>query len=297
MSTRISRRGLFLWTAAPENAPASAGVPGLTAADRAVEVVSGSDKGFAAALQERYPGLQNDPVFQIIAPLALLVSHAKGPAIRAFSIAWRMTTAAGSFETALFSYLSPGPASKGRLSTTLRSARIPVLRAGQTVLVTPYFVWSTAYYQRHPQPDWSKVLTSAEPGGFLVSELPNAISTDVWLDGVVFADWKLMGPNRHRLAARLRARRHAEQDEGLVAYRLLKAGASDSVITDTLASHASAARSSHKKRRRYWYEQARRYQAQVLLRAFASVDKNQFQSALHRLVSQKRTVITRVPVV
>src|SRR5690242_14384182 len=134
MSARISRRGLFLWTAAPENAPASAGISDLTAADRAVEVVSGSDRGFAATLQERYPGLQNDPVFQKLAPLALLVSHSKGPAIRAFSIAWRMTSAAGSCETALFSYLSPGPASKGRLSTTLRSARIPVLRAGQTAL-------------------------------------------------------------------------------------------------------------------------------------------------------------------
>jgi hypothetical protein len=266
----------------------------LSASDRAVSAVSAADSNFRSAVESLYPGLQNDPVFQKIAPLALLVTHQAGPAIRALSVAWQIISATGTYETALFSHVSPGPASKGRLDSTLASARYAILRTGQSRLITPFFTWTTAYYERNPQPDWSTVIKTLEPGGFLVSELSTATNVKVSLDGVVFSDWKIIGPDKHNLTRRLRARRNGAHDEGLVVYRLLKAGATDSEIVQTLQSHASAARSSQLKRPAYWYEQARRYQAQILLLAFEHADRKAFTKALHRLVFQKNTFITRV---
>jgi hypothetical protein len=304
MGTAISRRSLFL----PGNAvlgspgaasgakPPEADVNLLSASDRTVSAVSASDSNFQSAVESLYPGLQDDPVFQKIAPLTLLVTHQNGPGIRAYSVAWQITAPAGAYETALFSYVSPGPASKGRSSSTLGYARQAILRAGQSRLITPFFIWSPTDYQRNPHPDWSKVIMPLEPGRFLVSELPTATAVKVSLDGVVFSDWKITGPDKHNLARRLRSTRNASHDEGLAVYRLLQGGSADSTIVATLQAHAFAARSSKREGPAYWYEQARRYQAQVLLLAFQQADGKIFAKALNRLVLQKKTYITRANV-
>ena len=302
MSTKISRRSLILPVDAVANSaavaseakPPAADVNLLSASDRAVSAVSASDSSFGSAVEALYPGLQNDPVFQQIAPLALLVTHQNGPTIRAYSVAWQITTPGGTYETPLFSFVSPGQASKGRSPSTLKTARQAILRAGQSRLITPFFNWSPTYYQHNPAPDWSTVLTSLEPGGFLVSELSAATQVRVSLDGVVFSDWKILGRDKHNLTRRLRSKRNGAHDEGLVVHRLLHAGAADSAVISTLESHASVARSAKREGPGYWYEQARRYQAQILLLAFQQADRKTFSKALHRLVHQKRTLITRV---
>jgi hypothetical protein len=83
MITAISRRSFFL----PDNSVL--GSPGdasqaklpeadvnlLSASDRTVSAAPASDSIFQSAVESLYPGLQNDPVFQKIAPLALLVTH------------------------------------------------------------------------------------------------------------------------------------------------------------------------------------------------------------------------------
>jgi hypothetical protein len=135
-----------------------------------------------------------------------------------------------------------------------------------------------------------------EPGGFLVSALPTATAVKVSLDCVVFSDWKITGPDKHNLARRLRSTRNAAHDEGLAVYRLLQAGSADAAIVETLQAHGFAARSSKPEGPAYWYEQARRYQAQVLLLAFQQTDRKSFVKALNRLVSQKKAFITRASV-
>ena len=302
MNSKLSRRSIFIPAGtAPkaQGATATASLPatdanGLSASDRAIFAISSSDSRFQSAVGGLFPGLQNDPVFQKIAPLAILITLQNGPAIRAHSVAWQITTPTGSFDTALFSYVSPGSATKGYSVSTLGSARHLTLQPGQSRLVTPFFDWSSSSFQSNPRPNWSTALKLAEPGGFLISELPTATAVRVSLDAAVFSDWKLMGPDRYNLARRLRSRRNAEHDEGLVVYRLLKAGAPNHLIVQTLRSHASAARSSTQNLPLFWYEQARRYQAQVLLRAFGDADRHSFMRAVHRLVTQKNTVITRV---
>lgn len=302
MTILISRRSMFIPVGGAQNSSASAAASGsavvvtpaaslLSAPDRAVVAISASDNGFQAAIAASYPGLQLDPTFQQIAPLALLVTHQKGPAIRAHSVAWNITTPTGQYTGAQFYYIHPGSPAKGGSLNTLRSAPRAILRAGQSRLVTPFFSWTPAYYQRNPKPDWGAILNSGT-GGFLASQLPAATQLNVSLDGVVFSDWKIAGPDQHNLNKRLRSRRNAEHDEALVAYRLLKADAPDSMVAETLEAHGSAARSSQQKHPAYWYQQARRYQAQILLQSFQNTDRTQFRKAIHRLVTQKKTVIT-----
>jgi hypothetical protein len=299
VSTKFSRRKMILAGGAALIAPAVMAKTKLLrvapqqSSERAVSAISGSEKGFGAALEALFPGLMSDPTFQKIAPLAILITNEKGPDVRAHSIAWQITTAAGMYGTALFSYVSPGSATKGQSVSTLGSGRQAILRTGQSRLVTPFFNWSPAFYQRNPQPDWKALLQPVEPGAFLLSELANATEVKVSLDGAVFSDWQMVGPNKFRLAKRLRNRRDAERDEGRVVHKLLKAKAPDSVIVQTLQSHASAPRSSQSKPGPYLYEQARRFQAQVLLRAFNEADRASFETALRRLVFQKKTLITR----
>jgi hypothetical protein len=266
----------------------------LNASDRELFTLPGSDSRFSQAVGDLYPHLQDDPVFQELSPLALLITHKRGPGVRAFSTAWRVTNKSGTFETAMFSYTSPGSAAKGRSPNLLRSARRIIIPKTQSTLITPFFNWPPDYFRANPQPDWKKILTPTEPGKFLVSEMQTATKVEVLLDGVVFADWKIMGPDKHNLTRRLRSRRNAEHDEGLAVHKLFKSGASDQEIVQALQKHLSAPRSNKVGDPERWYEQARRFQANFLLRAFHDTDREAFIKAIKHLRNQKRTVITRL---
>lgn len=298
MSIRLSRRQvLFTGGALVASAAftgerrAEAGGASVSESDRAVSAVSGSDPGFGPTVEALFPGLTSDPVFQKIAPLALLVTHQQGPPVRAFSASWAITTPTGTYEAPLYFYVSLGSPATGHILSALGSAQRDILPHGQSRLVTPFSNWTPAYYQSNPTPDWKTVLAPTEPGMFLVSELLNAIQVKVSLDGVVFSDWKKLGPDKHRLHKLIRMRRNAEHDEGLVVHKLIKAGASDSQIVQTLQQHGSAPISSATSPNGRWYEQARKVHAQILLKAFQNADRPTFTKALSRLKTQRKTVI------
>ena len=301
MKTNLSRRKMLLAGGAAALAPivltgdkrSEAQSADLSASDRGVSAVSGSDPGFAPAVEAHFPGLTNDPTFQQISPLALLVTHQQGRPVRAFSVVWAITTPAGRYETPLYFYVSLGSPATGHTLSALGSVRRNILQVGQSRLVTPFFTWAPDYYAANSAPNWKGVLQPAEPGRFLLSELPNATQVKVSLDGVVFSDWKLIGPDKHQLGWKIRERRNAEHDEGLVVYRLMKSGASDSEIVQTLQSHGSAPRFSGESFRGRWYHQSRRFHAQVLLKAFQDADRKTFKRALVRLTRQGKTLITR----
>lgn len=301
MGVQVSRRKLLITGGAAlaipvllnANLPAKADATSLTTSDRKVTVVSGSDNQFSSAVEALYPRLVSDPVFQKIVHLAVLVTLHSGPGIRAYSIAWAVKTPTGTYQTALFSYVSPGSAAKGFSVSTLGSARQEILRAGQSRLITPFFNWTPAYYLANPRPNWSTLLKAEEPGAFLVSESATASEVTVSLDGAVFSDWKILGPDKHNLQRRLRSKRNAEHDEALVVHRLMKKGASDSAITAALQAKGSAEKSWPSNDPQRWYEQSRRLQAQILLRAFTETDRTTFTRALTRLRLTKNTVITQ----
>jgi len=302
MDVRLSRRNMLVAGGAAIVAPlvlsgdkkVEASVSPLSSSDRAIMGLSGTDARFPSAVQALFPGLPQDPVFQKIMPLALLVTHQSGPGVRALSIEYSITTPTGTSETPVYLYISPGSKSKGESVSTLGSARQEILQAGQSRLVTPFFNWTPAYYQRSSNPDWKSLIQGSEPGDFLVSELSTATEIKVSVDGVVFSDRKLLGPDKFKLGRRIRARRNAEHDEALGVYKLLQSGASDDTIRQTLQSHGSAPRSNQIRVGQRTYEQARRYHAQVLLRAFNDADRNTFTKALIRLKRQKKMVLTKL---
>jgi hypothetical protein len=264
--------------------------------DREVVAMSSSHDEFGPTVEKLYPGLQEDTLFKQLTPLSILIRHNKGPNIRAHTISWEVTSPAGTYETALYSYISPGSASKGHSLSTLGSARRAVLSSGDSRLITPFSNWTPAQYKKLGSQKWNNPSKLIEPGGFLMSELSAAATVRVSLDAAVFSDWKLIGPDKHNLTRRLRSRRNAEHDEGMIVYKLLKSGATDSTIENTLQAHSAAQRSSKRSAPLRWYEQARRFQAQVLLRAFQDSDRETFTKAVTRLKNTKNTVITRIEI-
>jgi hypothetical protein len=303
MSVQMSRRKMIMAGGAVLAAPmvlagdgrADAQVSRLSASDRAVSAIAGSDPGFDDAAEALYPGLRKDPTFRQIAPLSLLVTHQQGPSVRAFSVSWAVTTPSGSYETPLYYYVSLGPPATGHTLSALGSARRNIVPAGQSRLVTPFFHWTPADYQSKKAVDWKTAIEPTDPGEFLVSELPKATQMKPSLDAVIFTDWKMIGPNKHKLGTKIRARRNAEHDEGVAVLRLMKKGASDSEIVQTLREHGAAPRSNNTSLNARWYEQSRRLHAQILLRAFQDSDRSNFKNALVRLKTQRKTVITRLP--
>ena len=301
MSLIISRRRMIAAGGATLVAPAimstarraEAQGSQLTVSGRSLNSISASDDGFYSAVETLYPGLLVDPGFQKIARLALLITHRQGQAVRAFSVSWRVTLSGGTTEIGMYYYSSLGSPATGHISTALGSARRNMIYPGQSRLAAPFFSWTPDDYQRNPKPDWQN-LPYTEPASFLVSSLSSASEIKVSLDAVGFSDWKMIGPDRHNLGGKLRARRNAEHDEALVVYRLLKRGASDSAIVEKLKSDGSVPRSSKTDENVRWYENARRFHAQFLLNAFLSSDRATFVDALTRLKLRRRTTITRL---
>lgn len=294
MSIHFSRRKLLVGGSAALIASVAQTTAKANQVDRQILTVSGKDPDFAVAVEELYPGLLANSYFQVISPLALLITHKSGPGVRAFSVSWSTTTSTGTYTTAQFYYHAPGSYLKHKSVSTLGSARMDLLQIGDSVLVAPFFNWTPSWYRNNPNPDWKKLVADVEPGDFLVSQLNSATAVNVVLDCTIFSDWKKTGPNQYHFARRLTMRRNAEHDEGLAVYRMLKAGAPDSAVIETLTQHATAPRSSAARPAKRFYDQCRRFQAQVLLRHFQDADRDVFIKALHRLVTQKRTDITKI---
>lgn len=301
MKTSFSRRKMLLAGSATVIAPfvlsggrrAVADVGRMAVSDHAVSATPGSDPGFGVSLDTLYPRLADDPTFKQIAPLALLVTHQQGPPVLGFSVSWKITTKTGTNEIPLYFYISLGSPAAGHIQSALGSARRNILQIGQSRLVTPFFSWTPDYYLANSPPNWDAVLRPPYPGTFLVSELQTATEVTILLDAVIFADWKMMGPNKHHLGTKIRARRNAEHDVGLSVYRLIKQGASDSEISQTLQTHGWGLMSTETDLKARWYEDSRRFHAQVLLKAFQNTDRTTFTRALTRLTRQRKTLITR----
>ena len=58
---------------------------GLAQAGRVVSVIRSSDPNFSAQLDALFPGLSQDPTFQTIAPLSVLITNSSGPKVKALS--------------------------------------------------------------------------------------------------------------------------------------------------------------------------------------------------------------------
>jgi hypothetical protein len=263
----------------------------LKTTDRELKTYAFTDPEFDSKLGALFPGLASDPKFQMIAPVAIIITHVSGPAVRAYSTCWSTSTASGSYETALFKYSRPGVRRNGKIRA-VSSAQKDILLPGQSILTTPYFNLTPQGYHRLPKA-WHDALLPHEPANFIAAYPSNADGKRVWIDAVVFKDRKVLGVDKHHLAERLRVRRHAEHDVALDMQKLVKSGASHGDIEEALLAKGTAPRSSERGKR-MWYTQAKKHHAQLLLKKYHSLGPEKFTKLLARVVRIKRTVLPNV---
>lgn len=254
----------------------------LAKARRMIRFTPASHPKFKQRLERHFPGLSLQAEFGQLAPLAVLVTNAKGPALKALSLTWRLETADGPHESTLFFY-------HRATSRYPMSAQRHLARRRQTILVTPFFNVSRQRFRNGRQPDWSKAREKGEAPAVLLDQMGRARKVRVRVDAAVYSDWRLIGPDHGGLGRHLEIRRNAEHDEAVAMLRLLRDDASWEQITAALKQHrtpegltplAVPPGSDHA-----WYLRARTLQAKLLLR---DPQRKQHGALVHTLVALRK---------
>jgi hypothetical protein len=127
----------------------------------------GSDD-FQTKLAILFPGLLNDSFFRKIMSHCVMIANLSSQDISAFSTHWQITTAGAGYERTILHYFHPTTKHPTTVHFGIKGNRtrytgaVPVLRAGETRLLSPYFNWSPHYWHTHPTPNWKKILQAKE---------------------------------------------------------------------------------------------------------------------------------------
>src|SRR5262245_37041188 len=98
-----SGKGLFAIAAASPLWTLFTAKGGVDAADgRKFTICTPSHELFQSRLDSKFPGLSEDPIFRAVLPTSLLVTNTSGPAIKALSVNWSITTPTGSQDKNFF---------------------------------------------------------------------------------------------------------------------------------------------------------------------------------------------------
>jgi len=283
-----------------QKATLAAQVTGATTANVAdfVTVMAPSDTSFASRIDNLFPGLSNDPIFQKIQAHTVLITNVSGRPISAFSTCWNISTPTGGYSGTLIHGFHPTDM-RPRLkhfgltgNKTRFTGKIPALKADTTRLVSPYFSWSPNYYRSNPQPQWKKILLAKEARKFFFYELAKATSVTVTVDSLIAAETKLIGSDQAHLARVFRISRNAEHDAAVAVLRLIEQGASRDKVESFLVKQGNQYPTSKADVfTNPIYCRVRQRQATVLLRRFRHGTPNQFARTLAYLKSQPKTTI------
>lgn len=265
---------------------------GLAVAQREVSVMSSSHPLFLDRLDQLFPGFSQHPKFNMISPLTFLMKHVSGPPIKACSVVWSIVTADGSFETSSFYYSRSG-------RTNVISGRKHLLEAGNTALVSPFFHRRPQKPQSPFPDDWAQGLGGNESQSFLLRKVQRANRIFVQLDGVIYADSVVVGPDSKNLARHFAVRRNAEHDEAVSMLRFMGTGPTRAEIIGRLRQHKSIegirkGAASRSNADEHWYYHARTLQARTLLRYFQAHGQSSFQNTLAALAKQPKTRIVGI---
>ena len=303
----VSRRKMLAMGASLAAMPAlgAAAVSGKLAAgtNSKVRLIEPGSPEFLSKIELHYPGLLSDAHFKQIQPLAVLLSHDEGPKVHAYSLVYSLTTSGGEYKTALFSYAHAGSrmhrskavnaAGKKLRTRTVFSAQTHILKAGDLVLATPFVTMSPKQYTQLRE-SWFLRINTSQPGVFLFADLPQATSTKVSLDAVVFRNRVVTGPDTYHLRRRLAIRRNAEHDVALKHKKMLKSGLDIAAVQSSIESEATSLRTAPSGSAQDLYLQARKRHAQFLLSLQNAVPHARFQKALHRMTKLHKTKLKAV---
>jgi hypothetical protein len=249
-----------------------------------------SDPSSAAAVESLFPGLLSDSDFRQLRPLAFLVSNISTKPIRAFSSHWTVRTSNGGYEWNRMHYFYP----RGRVghdgmhwgmkgNRTRVTGNVPIIKAGTTRLVTPFFNWSSSFFNKSDKHNWSKLLMRRPD--IVVPKLANADTTiTMRVDGAITEDYASVGPRDVDLARTFFVTRNAERDEGVAVLNRISNGASPEQVGDYLRRSSEV--DSDMGPTLSTYYSVRQRQAEVLLRRFERAPWDRFLATLEYLRNQ-----------
>lgn len=259
-----------------------------------------SDPSSSARLNDLFPGLLADAGFQQFLPVASLVTNVGIRDVRAFQFRWTITTPNGYSEIITQHFLQPRAGRAGRQqmpwgvkgNDKYFTGKIPVIRAGTTRLVTPYFCWNATSYQRPDRPSWAKLLRWRRLPELVLSELadPRA-SVAMTIDAAIMDDCSSLGPHDGHLAGIFCVTRNAEHDQAVSVRGRIAAGATQEQLRQSLRSDVNGVDFTFRTNSPYdnIYYSARKRQAKVLLRRLENAGWDKFLGTLEYLRSQPKT--------
>jgi hypothetical protein len=273
--------------------------PVTLSADNLLAVVPVSDPSSEAAINRLFPGLLHDGGFQQLRPLAFFVTNVSRKSVRAFSSHWTVTTASGEYETTIMHYFHRRTGRKMmhwgiKGNRTRFTGRVPIIKAGATRLLTPYFNWSATYYKDHGLPDWASLLRRRARPEINLSELKKPDSrVTMTVVAAITHDHIAVGPESQALARVFSVTRNAEHDEALSILQRFQSGDTAEQIAGLLRKHSSGLAFDIRPESDLYYR-VRQRQAKVLLRRLHKARWDQFVRTLQRLSDQRRTVLRTV---
>lgn len=280
---------------------AAAAQSGVPAADSILIATPASHPSSTSIVDRLFPGLLSDAGFQQLLPVAFLVTNSSNKSMSAFSSHWTKTTPNGSIDWSIMHYFHRRSSSSNQLmhwgskgNKTRYTGQIPVIKAGATRLITPFFNWGPVYYKKHGKQNWANLLSRRARREVSISDLTNPnTSFSMNIDAAITQDHMSLGPNDAFLVKVFTNTRNAEHDEAISVLRHMASGASTEQVKELLAQHASGLAFNIRPSSDLYYR-VRQRQAKVLLRRLNHARSDQFQRTLIYLKSQSPTLIRSV---
>ena len=278
--------------------PAHSAAPLLASDLLAVSRVS--DPSSSARLNDLFPALLVDEGFQQFLPVAFLVTNVGIRDVRAFQLRWTIVTPKGYSEIITQHFLRPhaGRAWRQQTPRGVRgndkyfSGKIPVVRAGATRLVTPYFCWNATSYERSDRPSWAQLLRWRWRPDIVLSDLADPRSgVAMTIDAAIMDDCTSVGTHGGHLAGVFCVTRNAEHDQAVSVRTRIAAGATQEQVSESLRRDAKGVDFKFRTNSPYdnIYYIARTRQAKVLLRRLENAGWDKFLGTLEYLRSQPKT--------
>jgi hypothetical protein len=266
-------------------------IGGPSLAGEFLDLRSASDSIGLAMLDRTFPGLTSDVTFQRFLPTAFLVTNVSQNDIRAFTTIWLITTPAGEHEVTV-AYCNVGGAlwysAKGSRKRFLVTGRIPVIKAGHTRLITPFFSLVPKAYGENERPNWG-MLALQRPESVLLDLKAESSNVTTRINAAITENYVALGPDAASLGRFFCITRNAEHDEAVSVRRQIAAGASREQVLSYLRQQVSRAGLDVPESALYY--NVRQRQARIFIRRLRRRGWNQFLGTVHFLTNQPKTVI------
>jgi hypothetical protein len=256
-----------------------------------------SDPSSEMVFGNLFSGLFSDRGFQQLRPLTFFVTNVTQNDIRAFSSRWAVRTLAGESKMDIMHYFHPRAAHNWRQSMrwgmrgdrTRVTGNVPMIKAGATRLVTPFFNLSSAGYKTY-KTDEKRLWTDfflRRPTAALSQAASTGARVTMTINAAITNDYTPVGPNDEHLASTFFVTRNAEHDEALAVLKRIAAGATREQVRHYLRGGLEGGDFKFRTDSRYdnIYFIVRKRQARVLLRRLKRASWDQFLGTLQYMSS------------